>query len=147
MDWEKLWLIIIDKALIGVLLLIVGFWINRKLQQYKLGLEEGLDTRVRIAEKRLPAYRLLWAITQPTTRARDIELSMEERNALYDQLREWYYDSGNGIFLSSATRDLYLDAREKLRSEEISDDQITAVFSNLRSEIKSEIGIYGEFDE
>jgi hypothetical protein len=71
MDWENLWLVIIDKALIGILLMIVGFWINRKLQEHKLGLGKGLDTRVRIAESRLPAYRRLWEITQPTTRSRE----------------------------------------------------------------------------
>jgi hypothetical protein len=46
----KLWLIIIDKALIGVLLLLVGYWINRELQECKIGLEEGVDTRVRKTE-------------------------------------------------------------------------------------------------
>ena len=143
MDWEKLSLLLIDKALIGVLILVVGLWINRKLHEYKIGLEEGVSTRVRIAERRLPSYRKLWEITQPTTKARDYDLSMEERKKLYNNLCSWYYESGNGIFLSNKTRELYLNAREELIQENISDDDITKIFSKLRSEIKSEIGIYG----
>lgn len=143
MDWEKLALLLIDKALIGALILIVGLWINRKLQEYKIGLEEGVSTRVRIAEKRLPSYRKLWEITQSTTKARDSDLSMEERKELYDKLCRWYYETGNGIFLSNKTRDLYLSAREDLIRNTITNDDITKTFSKLRSEIKSEIGIYG----
>ncbi len=143
MDWEKLSLLIIDKALIGVLLLIVGLWINRKLHVYKIGLEESVGTRVRIAERRLPSYRKLWEITQPTTRARKSDLSMEERKELYDKLCIWYYEKGNGIFLSNETRDLYLSAREDLLKKAISNDDITETFSQLRTEIKNEIGIYG----
>lgn len=143
MEWESLSLLIIDKVLIGVLVLIVGLWLNRKLEQYKIALEEGISTRVRIAERRLPSYRKLWEITQPTTKARDAALSMEDRKELYTRLCNWYYEEGNGIFLSNKTRELYLDAREKLIRDDTSSDDITDYFSTLRSEIKSEIGIYG----
>lgn len=143
MDWEKFALLLIDKALIGVLILIVGLWINKKLHEYKIGLEEGVSTRVRIAERRLPSYRKLWEITQPTTKARDSQLSMEERKELYGKLCSWYYETGNGIFLSNNTRELYLSAREDLIKDTISNEEVTKTFSNLRTEIKNEIGIYG----
>lgn len=143
MDWEKLSLIIVDKALIGVLILIVGFWINRKLHEYKIGLEEGVGTRVRIAERRLPSYRKLWEITKPTTKARTTTLSKDDRNGLYSDLWHWYYDEGNGIFLSADTRELYLDARECLLRSQTSEEEITITFSRLRSKVKKEIGIYG----
>ena len=144
MDWEKLYLIIIDKALMGVLLLIIGLWINKKLERYKIGLEESVGTRVRIAERRLPSYRQLWEITQPTTKARKADLSMPAREKLYEKLCTWYYQEGNGIFLSNKTRDLYLSAREDLIKESVSNEAITETFSTLRTEIKNEIGIYGK---
>ncbi len=144
MDWEKLYLIIIDKALMGVLLLIIGLWINKKLERYKIGLEESVGTRVRIAERRLPSYRQLWEITQPTTKARKADISMPAREKLYEKLCIWYYQEGNGIFLSNKTRDLYLSAREDLIKESVSNDAITETFSTLRTEIKNEIGIYGK---
>jgi hypothetical protein len=145
MEWEKLFLVIVDKALIGVLMLVVGLWINRKLHEYKIGLEEGVGTRVRIAEKRLPSYRELWELTQPTTKSRKEELSMAERKDLYQRLCGWYYEKGNGIFLSNTTRELYLSAREDLLKDSLSGDDITKIFSTLRTAIKNEIGIYGEY--
>ncbi|MEJ2395451.1 MAG: hypothetical protein P8045_08325 [Candidatus Thiodiazotropha sp.] len=144
MNWPELLIVIVDKLLIGVLILIVGFWINRKLHEYKIGLEENVGTRVRIAERRLPSYRKLWELTSPTTHARTKELSDIEKKELYDQLCKWYYETGNGIFLSNETRKLYLDSRESLLDENVSDEDITRIFSRLRTEIKNEIGIYGK---
>ncbi|MEM7208867.1 MAG: hypothetical protein AAF434_13675 [Pseudomonadota bacterium] len=143
MNWQDFLLVIVDKLLIGILILIVGLWINRKLHEYKIGLEENVGTRVRIAERRLPSYRKLWELTGPTTRARDKQLSMVERRELYKALCGWYYESGNGIFLSNNTRELYLDSRESLINDNVSDEEITRIFSSLRTEIKNEIGIYG----
>ncbi|TVZ41905.1 hypothetical protein P886_1256 [Alteromonadaceae bacterium 2753L.S.0a.02] len=143
MIWEDLIVILIDKLLIGILILIVGLWINRKLHDYRVGLEENVGTRVRIAERRLPSYRKLWEITQPTSRAREQALTPQERKELYVALWQWYYEAGNGIFLSNETRELYLDAREALIRESTENSDIIKLFSGLRTAIKNEIGIYG----
>lgn len=146
MDWNTINPILIDKAAIGFLLLLVGLWINRKLSKYKADLEEGLGTRVRIAEARLPAYKNLWELTSPTSPKRIKLLSFKERKALLLRLREWYYKQGQGIFLSEKTRALYFDSLKTLESiviDQKTEEYITKKFSSLRSILKNEIGIYG----
>lgn len=146
MDWDQLLPILVDKVAIGLLLLLVGLWINRKLSRYRSDLEERLDTKSRIAEARLPAYRKLWESTSPACPERAGSLALKDRKALISLLRQWYYDDGQGIFLGEHSSLLYLDALRTLESKEISpkiESQITEAFATLRVILKKEIGIYG----
>lgn len=150
MDWNEVFLIIIDKAIIGLLLLIVGLWINKKLSSHKTDLEEGLGTKVRIAEARLPAYKSLWELTSPTSAEMVESLTTNEREALIVRLRKWYYEDGQGIFLSENSHSQYYVALKTLGNMEIksySNEQITKSFSSLRRSLKNEIGIYGRVSD
>lgn len=172
MDWNELLKLLIDKGLLPLLLAIVALWINRvlsdyksdldlklsksksdldhKLSAYKSGLEHDLQTKILIAESRLPSFTSLWHLTFPTSPTREKGLDNEERKHLNSSLRNWYYDKGNGLFLTEELRDLYLKARESLTrssSDPESEEKITALFSELRTKLKNEIGVYGLFKE
>ena len=148
MDWNELLKIVLDKGLLAILLAIIGLWINRKLSEYKSDLEHNIQTKILIAESRLPAFTSLWDKTAATSPTREKSLGDVERKQLNSSLREWYYENGNGLFLTGELRDLYLNARkslEKSSSEPESEKEITDLFTKLRTELKNEIGIYGHF--
>jgi hypothetical protein len=43
-----------------------------------------------------------------------VPLTRAERSQLYDKLTDWYYDDGNGMLLTPATRNIYLKAKKNL---------------------------------
>ncbi|MBI9097549.1 MAG: DUF1353 domain-containing protein [Spirochaetaceae bacterium] len=143
----ELELMIIDKLVIGVLILIVGLWINKKLSQYKSNLEEGMENRVRIAEARLPAYQKLWSLTSITNPHRDNPLTSQEIDQLQKQMEDWFYTEGQGLFLSQQVYSAYRDALAVLGNNEINSSivrEIKEKFITLRKTLKNEIGIYGK---
>jgi hypothetical protein len=61
-------------------------------------------------------------------------------------LRGWYYAAGNGIFLSKESRALLVGAKEALLDGKIHSDKIRKALSSLRSQLKTDIGVYGKAD-
>ena len=140
--------IILDKGLLALLLIIFGLWANRLLANYKSTLDLKRNTEIMLAESRLPAFTSLWALTESTSPTRTKTLNKEEKNTLNLSLRAWYYENGNGLFLTNNLRKTYLAARKALEGESPeSEDKISKVFSKLRTDLKNEIGIYGYFEE
>jgi hypothetical protein len=72
------------------------------------------EMEARVAEKRLPAYAALWEKTKIASPMRGSPLSLGERSELFDSLTDWYYDCGNGMLLTEATRNIYLKAKANL---------------------------------
>ena len=94
---------------------------------------------------RLKAYRVLWekmAVVAPT---RADEITKLEREGLESSLRNWYYDRGNGLFLSVKSQRRFLMARKVLRGEVSPADEKALIdaFSELRTALKNDLGVYG----
>lgn len=72
------------------------------------------EVEAKVAEKRLPAYAALWTKTKIASPMRSAPLTSTERADLFDDLTDWYYDGGHGMFLTEPTRNIYLRAKENL---------------------------------
>jgi hypothetical protein len=76
--------------------------------------------RLKVADKRVDAYRKLWGLMlvarplrmhppenmQPLTRG--------EARTLFDKMTTWYFDDGNGMMFPDDTKRVYLGAKERL---------------------------------
>ena len=84
-------------------------------------------------EFRLPDYRLLWSLTEQTSRRRVDSLSEAEAHELAEKLTRWYYRQG-GILLTGAARNAYFRARESLDEYEPKQAfKVVRAFSALRT--------------
>lgn len=103
------------------------------------------EMQVKLVEPQLAAYRTLWALMGPASPSLDNDFTIEERTRMEEDFRRWYYENGNGIFLSSASRDLLVEAKEQLKSGG-SSGNVRRLLSRLRSQLKNDIGVYGKED-
>ena len=150
MEMEEVLTMVLDKVLLAILLAMIGLWINRKLSEYKSNLEHSLQSKMLLAESRLPSFTKLWQKTAPTSPTRDNKLDDNERKKLDSSLRDWYFENGNGLYLTTDLRDVYLNARESLKmisTDSKSEEEITKRFTKLRTDLKNEIGIYGYLED
>lgn len=72
-----------------------------------------------VAEKRLAAYSALWRrmnIASPTRLSEwwNEPLTPEEREKLFNDFTQWYYENGNGMLLGGGTRNIYLRVKDNL---------------------------------
>jgi hypothetical protein len=136
---EKLILAVADKAVLGLLILAVGYWLNRKLEQFK----SELDLRRNVAADRAKAYRELWQLTQKlggTSDARPID--PVARKTFSEELYSWYWDQGNALYLSQRATALLMKSWPKLESG--SAKEVREHFSSLRTQLKIDCGVYSE---
>ena len=103
------------------------------------------EMQVKLLEPRVEAYRKLWALTVNASPSLTKDFTKEEREELEKQLRDWYYDSGNGIFLSKESRKLLVEAKGLLLRGGSAAD-IREKLSQLRSQMKNDVGVYGRED-
>lgn len=72
-----------------------------------------------VAEKRLTAYSALWNRMNSPSPVRlaewiDKPLTQCEREKLFQEFTEWYYENGNGMLLGGRTRTMYLCVKDNL---------------------------------
>lgn len=72
-----------------------------------------------VAEKRLLAYSSLWSRMVDASPVRvsewlDQPLTQEEREKIFKEFTQWYYENGNGMLLGGNTRNLYLRVKDNL---------------------------------
>ena len=143
------------ELLVPVLLIFLQFNLNR---QINLG----------VSGKRLEGYARLWGlmrIVAPT----DLEfgcldsLSASQRGDLYRRLTDWYFDQGNGFFLSEQTRKIYLAVKSNLLcdpsmfidpektseamadfDDEIRTELLVRQFSLLRESMREDLTVYAD---
>jgi hypothetical protein len=81
-------------------------------------------------------------------------LTPEEAGCLHRQMTKWYYECGNGMLLPHDTREMYLKAKERMGFYAIeggkpdsqkAGQQVMRELSLLRSQMKSDLDIYGVF--
>lgn len=137
---EQLWLTIIDKAILAIGLLLVGYWINRRLERDKAN--EGI--RQKIAEARAAAYLSLWQLTAEIDAIDGSLLTSQRADQLLNQVTAWYYQQGNGLYLSHPATQLFLEARAMLKSPSPEVISLKSGFSGLRTQMKQDIGVYTE---
>jgi hypothetical protein len=102
--------------------------------------------RLRIAERRLDAYRDLWRLMEVArpTRIKHVNvdregpLTREEARKLYQDMTHWYFGSGHGLLLPDPTKDLYLKVKERLGDYAVAGD---AAFDEEGEQRIEEIGL------
>jgi hypothetical protein len=101
---------------VGIVITAVGVVITAAAVYYGNNLRRRTRAEIeaRVAEKRLPAYAALWEKTKVASPMRDSPLTLDERSDLFRDLTDWYYDDGNGMLLTEATRNIYLKAKANL---------------------------------
>ncbi|HEX2045452.1 MAG TPA: VOC family protein [Gaiellaceae bacterium] len=117
--------------------------------------------RLRIAEQRVDAYRKLWShmlVARPSRLdppEHKPPLKPGEAAALHAEMTAWYFEGGNGMLLPHDTRELYLEAKDRLGRYALSGDgrpgreaegrRRMRELSLLRSQMKNDLDIYGVF--
>lgn len=116
--------------------------------------------RIRIAEQRVDGYRKLWGhmfVARPS-RVEPPEnlspLTPEEAAGLHAEMTRWYFEGGNGMLLPHDTRKMYLAVKRRMgryglesqgRAADVDGDRVMRDLSLLRSQMKSDLPIYGVF--
>lgn len=92
---------------------------------------------------RLEAYKRLWEISESVSSASDNLDATEKMNIIAD-LNAWYFEEGNGIFLSNEASDIFKIAIRTLKNAALTDAK--ARFSELRVQLKNDIALYDELE-
>jgi hypothetical protein len=116
--------------------------LSSNIETLKSQLQKDVSFATQVFTPRLTAYTSLWAKTYPARFARVQPVTAEERAMFKDELTRWYYEGGNGIFLSPEATELWFKARDTLSGEQ-SEEQMRRAFSDLRSRLKNDIEAYG----
>lgn len=107
--------------------------------------------RPEVAASQLEAYRALWSITGLLPKwPRADAVSRKELAGLSSKLRDWYFGSAGGLFLTSRAYSRYSDLQDALqnlpadsRTKAISDDEyeeIRSLCSLLRRQMALDVG-------
>lgn len=120
----------------------IGLAYGKELEHYKWEKQIDLEFKKSVMPVRLEALKKLWLSMEPLSLTASTPLSREDRKRLDSELRQWYYDNGNGIFLGIDAAEAYLDATGTLLDEQVSDKEVRTAFSRLRTQIKIEVGVY-----
>ena len=104
---------LITGLLSGVFSAVLTYFTTRS--KIRLDLTYELDKELR--EKRLAAYKELWGKLKPLARySREPEgITYEIIKDTSEQMRDWYFDKDNGIYLSRVSRKPYFKLKEKMQ--------------------------------
>lgn len=107
-------------------------------------IDQELQNRLKIAEARLPAYAALWKCMAPLSPTASDPLFGNTRSDLDRALRKAFYEDGGGLLLSHKALSRYIEAVETLNKDKVSDADIRASFSALRTQMKTDLAVYTE---
>lgn len=156
---EQLILTVVDKLLIALIAALVGYWVKGRLERVRREEQAQLarikreeqaqlarakreeQFRLLIATTAMPAYQALWSITEAANFSTEADLTTEDRRDFSEELRTWYYAKGNAMFLSWDATDLLLRAKKLLDEGKPSED-VRKAFSDLRTKLKVDMGVY-----
>ncbi len=116
--------------------------IAKDLAAFESDLTEKVQVKIEILLPRIEAYKLLWALTYMVRPTRTEAVTDSEKNQIDEEMTKWYYNFGNGIFLSTEAGKLWRQARSSLVTD--TDDVIKDKFSSLRTQIKLDVSVYGQ---
>lgn len=92
---------------------------------------------------RIEAYKRLWEISETVTDAKS-QFDTTDKETIINELNSWYFEDGNGIFLSTEASESFRKAIRALKKSNIND--IKSRFSDLRIQLKNDIAVYDEID-
>lgn len=116
---------------------------TERIEMLRSELQRDLQLQLEIAKARQPAYKTLWALMLCTKKFDPIPLGTEVRAKFAADLTAWYYENGNGMFLSIKAKDRFLKARELLNAHPLETDAaIRDAFGALRTEMAIDLAIY-----
>ena len=116
----------------------------KDLATFESDLAEKIQVKIEILLPRIESYKSLWALTYTVRPTRTEPITDSEKSQLEKDMTNWYYNLGNGLFLSTEAGKLWRQARRSLTTE--SDDLIKAKFSSLRTQLKLDTSVYGKED-
>ena len=109
-----------------------------------------IQTRLRVLELRIEAYRKLFAATEvasPTRLGRGPQLSEEQAKKLGNDIYLWYYENGHGLLMPNRTRRHLQWLQRTLQGEPVDDpapDPLLREISKLRTMLRQDVGIFGK---
>jgi hypothetical protein len=92
---------------------------------------------------RIEAYKRLWEISETVTDVKS-QFDTADKETIINELNSWYFEDGNGIFLSTEASESFRKAIRALKKSNIND--IKSRFSDLRIQLKNDIAVYDEID-
>lgn len=104
---------------------------------------EEFSRTTEILIPRLEAYKRLWEISESIHDATSA-LDTTTKSSIIADLNSWYFEEGNGMFLSSEASDIFRIAIRSLKNASLADAK--ARFSELRVQLKNDIALYDELD-
>jgi hypothetical protein len=114
------------------------------LATFQSSLTEAVQFKTGILLPQIEAYKSLWAMTYVVRPTRKDLIADFEKTKLGEDMTAWYYNAGNGIFLSTKAGELWRTARSSLSN--LDDKMIKGAFSDLRTQLKIDIRVYGEVE-
>lgn len=143
MESAEIYSILLDKGLLALVAVAVGFYFNVLLQKRK-----ARDAFLaEIAQLRVEAYQALWALTMKARYWGSEGMNEAQRRELNEELVNWYYEKNGAMFLSfNATNDLNM-ARQVLCDKLKGPSEVRDAFSSLRTTIKVDCHIYSESEK
>jgi hypothetical protein len=107
-----------------------------------------VQTRLKVLELRIEAYRKLFSITEiasPTRLGRSAQLSEQEAKKLGNDIYSWYYENGHGLLMPNQTRKHLQWLQRTLQGEPVEDavpDPLIQEISKLRTMLRQDVGIF-----
>lgn len=83
----------------------VGLWLAHNYRR---------QIRLKLAERQVESYMRLWSMTAVASPELTSPLDQTARRQLYDEMVRWYFTDANGVYLSAATRNLFVAVRSNL---------------------------------
>jgi hypothetical protein len=84
---------------------LVGLWLAHNYRR---------QIRLKLAERQVDSYMRLWSLTAAATPELTAPLNQGARRQLYVEMVKWYFADANGVFLSAATRNIFVAVRSNL---------------------------------
>lgn len=107
-----------------------------------------LQTRIKLLEVRVEAYRKLFELTEitsPTRLGRSESLSEQESKELGKAIYAWYYKNGNGLLMPNRTRLMLQALQQKLQGEPLQrlpSDPILREVAQFRHALRRDVGVF-----
>ena len=92
---------------------------------------------------RIEAYKRLWEISETVNNIEN-QFDTADKETIINDLNSWYFEEGNGIFLSTDASESFRKAVRSLKKSNIND--IKSRFSDLRIQLKNDIAVYDEIE-
>jgi len=91
---------------------------------------------------RIEAYKRLWEVSETVNIENQFDTA--DKDTITNELNSWYFEEGNGIFLSTEASESFRKAVRALKKSNIND--IKSRFSDLRIQLKNDIAVYDEIE-